>query len=411
MALLKTHDVSLVSVTQQFDTSTSMGRLTLNILFSFAQFERELCSERIRDKFRATRRRGKWAHRRAVLGYDAVRDGRGCRLVVNEKEAGQVRTIFRKYRHLLSAYRTADWLNCQGLTTKPYVTAKGFSYPGTPHDSAKVGLILSNPLYVGLVSLRRKTIYVGEHEAIVPDHLFGEVQAMLRLGARKSFPLKAKRHFGILRGWLRCASCQNALSPHQFSQRGRYYQCCHPDHRLRCILRVEDAERLVLDAIRPLFRSYPTVSSFVQKARMALQKETSRQLAIAEEQWRRLRSCGYLKDGMSEGWGSPESAHLVFTSRAMRGPYERVVMLNHRQRCGHDLGGVGVRFNRAWPTLTFMQKRKLIRLCTESITYDHVRRQLTISRWPHQLKPVLVEASFTRLRHRRLPTGKSSASD
>ncbi len=97
METLDRQNVSLVSVTQQFNTTTSMGRLTLNILLSFAQFEREIISERTRDKIAAARRKGKWTGGPPILGYDRVKDNRGSRLVVNEREAERVRAIFRMY--------------------------------------------------------------------------------------------------------------------------------------------------------------------------------------------------------------------------------------------------------------------------------------------------------------------------
>src|SRR5664280_1893992 len=95
--LFDSHGVSLVSVTQQFNTTSSMGRLTLNILLSFAQFEREIISERTRDKIAASRRKGKWTGGPPVLGYNRERDSHGPRLVVNEDEAPRVRAIFQKY--------------------------------------------------------------------------------------------------------------------------------------------------------------------------------------------------------------------------------------------------------------------------------------------------------------------------
>jgi site-specific DNA recombinase len=120
MEALEQHKVSLVSVTQQFNTTPSMGRLTLNILLSFAQFEREIISERTRDKIAAARRKGKWTGGAPVLGYDRVRDNRGTRLVVNDKEAEQVRATFAKYLELGSLLETVHWLDAQGWRNKAY---------------------------------------------------------------------------------------------------------------------------------------------------------------------------------------------------------------------------------------------------------------------------------------------------
>ena len=114
MEVLERHNVSLVAVTQQFNTTTSMGRLTLNVLLSFAQFERELVSERTRDKIASARRKGKWTGGPPVLGYDRVRDNRGTRLIVNAKEAERVRTIFAQYLELGSLAAVLRWLDQRG---------------------------------------------------------------------------------------------------------------------------------------------------------------------------------------------------------------------------------------------------------------------------------------------------------
>src|SRR5271165_6209036 len=123
MAIFEAHQVSFVSVTQQFNTATSMGRLVLNVLLSFAQFEREIISERTRDKMAATRRKGKWAGGTPLLGYDI--DRRAVKLVVNEVEAAQVRAIFALYLEHQELLPVAQVLNRRGWTTKQWVTRAG----------------------------------------------------------------------------------------------------------------------------------------------------------------------------------------------------------------------------------------------------------------------------------------------
>ena len=123
METLEKRNVSFVSVTQQFNTTHSMGRLTLNILLSFAQFEREIIAERTRDKMSAARRKGKWVGGMLILGYDV--SPKGSRLIVNEDEAGRVRAIFRIYIERQSLLTTAEELNRRGWTTKRWTTQKG----------------------------------------------------------------------------------------------------------------------------------------------------------------------------------------------------------------------------------------------------------------------------------------------
>ena len=146
------HTVSFVSVTQQFNTTSSMGRLTLNILLSFAQFEREVIGERIRDKFAASRRKGMWMGGTPPLGYD-VRDRK---LVVNETEAELVRLIFRQFLRVGSATKLAQELRRAGHTTKSWTTQDGKQRPGKPIDKGAIYKILNNRVYLGEACTRAR---------------------------------------------------------------------------------------------------------------------------------------------------------------------------------------------------------------------------------------------------------------
>ena len=139
------NNASFVSITQQFNTTTSMGRLTLNILLSFAQFEREVIGERIRDKFAASRRKGMWMGGIPPLGYD-VRDRK---LVVNETEAELVRLIFTRFLRVGSATKLAQELRRAGHTTKSWTTQDGKHRPGKPIDKGAIYKILNNRIYLG----------------------------------------------------------------------------------------------------------------------------------------------------------------------------------------------------------------------------------------------------------------------
>ncbi len=165
------HSVSFVAVTQQFNTTTSMGRLTLNILLSFAQFEREVTAERIRDKIAASKRKGMWMGGVVPLGYD-VEDRR---LVVNTAEAATVRTIFRRYLDLGCVRRLAENLERDGIRSKRHT---GKRCGGTVLGRGALYTLLANPLYVGEVRYCKAT-YPGLHEAIIEREQWDEVQRML----------------------------------------------------------------------------------------------------------------------------------------------------------------------------------------------------------------------------------------
>jgi site-specific DNA recombinase len=172
--LFDQHNVSFVSVTQQFNTTTSMGRLTLNVLLSFAQFEREVTSERIRDKIAASKRKGLWVGGMAPLGYDT----KGRKITVNEAEAERVRTIFRSYLQLGSLNLLLADLHQRGLVTKIRTLKTGETVGGIPFTRGSLAHLLRNRFYIGEVAFKGEVL-TGEQPAIVDEALFEAVQAKL----------------------------------------------------------------------------------------------------------------------------------------------------------------------------------------------------------------------------------------
>jgi len=171
------HEVSVVSVTQSFNTTSSMGRLTLNVLLSFAQFEREVTGERIRDKIAASKAKGMWMGGLAPLGYDLPAGGSRA-LVVNPEEAETVRHLFRRYLALGSVYKLIVELGEQGIRSKQRVTAKGRALGGTPFSRGAMFHLLQNRVYVGDI-VHKGERFDGQHESIVDEEVFDAVQALL----------------------------------------------------------------------------------------------------------------------------------------------------------------------------------------------------------------------------------------
>jgi site-specific DNA recombinase len=217
--------VSFVSVTQQFNTTTSLGRLTLNILLSFAQFEREIISERTSDKMSAARRKGKWIGGTPVLGYDV--DPAGGRLLIHEKEARRVREIFALFlqHHSLSA--VVAELARRRWKTKSWKSQNGRAHAGRPFAKASLCRLLTNAVYAGMVEHRGAT-YAGEHENIIELPLWREVNAELRAGRRTGTGAIRAPQNALLAGVLRCKSCQRPMIPTYTAKPGRryrYYVC------------------------------------------------------------------------------------------------------------------------------------------------------------------------------------------
>src|SRR5512144_350329 len=167
-------DVSFVSITQQFNTTTSMGRLTLNVLLSFAQFEREVAGERIRDKIAASKKKGMWMGGLPSLGYDV----QNRKLVVNEEEAGTVVHIFRRYVELRSVRALQAELDAAGIRSKRRILADGTPFGGQKLSRGALYLMLQNRIYRGEIT-HKGNAYPGEHRAIVDKVLWEQVQTIL----------------------------------------------------------------------------------------------------------------------------------------------------------------------------------------------------------------------------------------
>lgn len=197
------HGVAFAAVTQQFNSATSMGRLVLNVLLSFAQFEREIIGERTRDKLAATRRKGKWAGGHPVLGYDI--DPRALRLLVNEPEAERVRQIFTLYREHEALLPVVQELARRGWTTKRWTTRAGVLRGGRPFTKTALHKLLTNVVYRGLVKYKDETHH-GEHAGIVDPSVWQHVQTVLQRNGRAGGPAARNRSGALLQGC--CAACR-----------------------------------------------------------------------------------------------------------------------------------------------------------------------------------------------------------
>ena len=223
LSLFDKRGVSFVSVTQDFNTSTSMGRLTLNILLSFAQFEREIIGERTRDKLSAARRKGKWIGGTPVLGYDVAPEG--GRLLVNPAEAEQVREIFSLCAGCSNTTEALSKLRARGFTTKQWTSQRGQRHGGEQLSMSTLRLLLTNVLYRGDIS-HKDTPYPGEQDAIVSRELWLEVNTKLNLNRAKT--RSNARVETLLEDLLICGECGGLLTAsftRRHGQRHVYYVC------------------------------------------------------------------------------------------------------------------------------------------------------------------------------------------
>jgi site-specific DNA recombinase len=211
--LISRESQTFVAVTQQFNTTTSMGRLTLNILLSFAQFEREVIGERVRDKIAASKKKGMWMGGVAPLGYRIV----DRKLVVVPDEADTVRHIFRHYLELGSVRLLKQELDQSGIRSKQRLYRNGSRVGGQPLSRGALYTLLSNPIYVGEIA-HKGAHYPGQHDAILDRLIWEEVQQKLRSGAPRRVP-SVDRAFCPLTGRL-FDEAGHRLTPHHATKRG-----------------------------------------------------------------------------------------------------------------------------------------------------------------------------------------------
>ena len=255
--------VSFVSVTQAFNTTTSMGRLTLNVLLSFAQFEREVTSERIRDKIAASKKKGMWMGGMPPFGY-VVREKK---IYPDPLEAPIVRRIFQRYLDLGSVLPLKADLAGEGIRSKSRVSRHGKTYGGAAFGRGALYHLLQNRLYVGEIRHKDQR-YEGEHEAIVPLDLFEAVQAKLQEQQRRSGASPAARRSHPLAGliWDEDGRRMSPTHGQKGGRRYRYYASRANSAAETLRIPAEPIEELVFDRVRRIANLPPasTVDALLQ---------------------------------------------------------------------------------------------------------------------------------------------------
>ncbi len=290
IALFEQHEVSFVSVTQHFDTSTSMGRLILNVLLSFAQFEREIIGERIRDKKLATAKQGKYVGGQPFLGYDIDRERK--RLIVNPAEAEAVRHIFERFIEMRSCLKVARELNAKGHRTKAYKAIKnGKVMGGKRWNKVYVYRVLTNRKYLGEIVHKGKS-YPGEHEGILDRRLWDEAKRIMADNYQARGNKTRQKAPALLKGILRCGHCGKAMGASHTKRRGRryrYYVCNHAERNGYDTCPVKsvaagEIEGAVIEQLRRVFRS----PDMIARAFRAAQEQAEKQAAELDQQKARL---------------------------------------------------------------------------------------------------------------------------
>jgi site-specific DNA recombinase len=283
MEIFNQHRVNFVSVTQQFSTVDSAGRMMLNILITFSQYEREIISDRVRDRVAGAKRHGKYCGGAPVLGYDPV----DRKLVINPEEAELVKFIFRRYAELGSGKQMAQELNYKGYTTKSWISKKGFVRGGKKWSMSHVYRLLNNPLYAGLVQ-NNGTLYPGEHDAIIDPQEWHRLQKLLKENSRRSVGKHERGRIckSPFQKILCCGHCGGPIRATYTSKpngkKYAYYLCMKDHRRAKSICPIKripagDLEKAVLDQLGAIFHT-PTMLAEVYFKVKEMEGEERREL-------------------------------------------------------------------------------------------------------------------------------------
>jgi site-specific DNA recombinase len=364
---LDRHDVAFVSVTEQFNTSTPAGRLMLNMIASFAEYERALIAERTSDKMSAARRKGRYTGGVPVLGY-RVEDRK---LVVDEAEAVRVRAIFDLFLDQGSLSATARELARRGWERKRWVTRKGEERGGGPFTKPNLHQLLTNVVYLGRVRHRGKE-FPGEHDAIIDQAVFEEVQRRLRSNGHRR--AARSEHGAFLRGLLYCAHCGCRMN-HATTRKGgrvyRYYVCSRAQSEGWSSCRspsiaAGDIEAAVLDEIRTIGADPDLVMATLREARRlrtAKIRDMERELKLLADQ---------LTNGLPPDRRREAERRRTRLERELDG-------LSALAIDRADLAATMGEWEPIWLALTFPEQAELAGHLIERIVWDGVARSMDIT--------------------------------
>lgn len=403
MEAFERHRVSFVSVTQQFNTASSMGRLVLNVLLSFAQFEREIISERTRDKIAAARRKGKWVGGMPLLGYDI--DPRGSKLNINDDEAARVRAIFGLYVERESLMEAIKECDARGWCNKRWITRKGNERGGKPFTKKSLHQLLTNVTYLGKLRYKDE-VHPGEHAAIVDARVWERVQAMLQRNGRSGGARVRNRFGAFLKGLLRCVPCNSAMTP-SHSTRGtkryRYYVCCRAQQRgwHNCpspSIPAAEIERFVVEQIRAIGRDPDMIRETVAQARYqaeaglaALEAERA-SLEREVARWNAEVHSVVAHVGPSDT-DSPAVARLADLQDRIRASErratevgEQIDVIGSRSVNEQEVEQALAQFDVLWSSLTPREQVRVVELLVERVDYDGVHGKVAVTFHPNCLR-------------------------
>jgi site-specific DNA recombinase len=402
METFEKHGISFVSVTQQFNTATSMGRLVLNVLLSFAQFEREMISERVRDKIAASRRKGKWSGGMPLLGY-IVKE---TKLIVDKVEAERVRQIFEMYLEYQSLLPAVTELNRRGWTTKRWTTKKGAQRGGRLFTKNSLYALLTNVTYVGQLKYKDE-VHQGEQEAIVPDELFRRAQTLLKRNGHTGGRAVRNKHGALLRGLLRCGPCGCAMS-HTYTAKGsrryRYYVCGKAQQRgwSQCpspSVPAGEIERFIVEQVKLIGRDPEVIAETVRQVHQQSEAGIGRLEQERSALQRQLRDDHARLQAAAAMTGQVERvSRLAEVQEGIRSAERRLteiendlISLQGKLVDDADVARALADFDQLWESLAPREQTRVLELLVERVEYDGQNGRISLTFRPCGIKALSQE--------------------
>jgi len=395
--LFERHDVAFVSVTQDFNTGTPIGKLLRNVLMSFAEFEREQTRERILDKKAASRRKGLWPGGRPPLGYD-LKDGG---IIPNKREAELVQTLFDLYLRLGSLPAAAEHTRRMGWRNKKYTCKNGTSHGGTLFTPSTLRRMLVNPVHAG--KLRGDgELHEGVHKAIVPEETWNRVQQMLRdNGSERRRP--PRKHGALLAGMLKCAVCGSTMG-HMICRNGRriykYYRCLTQQHvgaeacpgsRVAAV----DIEEFVRDKVRSIGKDPTVLAEALAAARAEAEERKPQLTADLKRLEQQRREVARQQDALVETAGEGSKRPKAIARKLERLEAEIEGFDSELARVRADLAAVDgddldegaltqalADFEDVWAQLFPAEQARIVELLVERVTYHAPKQEVAITYRP-----------------------------
>ena len=398
-------EVSFVSVTQQFNTTHSMGRLTLNILLSFAQFEREIIGERIRDKIAAQKRKGKWTGGVPVLGYDVDRSEASPKLVINAQEAARIRTVFDLYLAKGSLLPVVHELARKDWRNKKRTTKKGKVIGDKPFNKSTLYNHLTNPVYIGKIT-HKEEVYEGEHDAIIDLEVFEQVQELLKDNGRGGGAEARNKYGALLRGILRCKACDHSMTHTFTTARGqhktqyRYYRCVGAikSGSRTCpsgTLPAAEIERVVIDEIRAIAKDRALIKQVLAESQSKIEHELQDKQVLRDELAKELkrhhRELKRLAIDPSDTTDRMEELHNRIADGQQRIPSinARIAELEQESISPNEAHAAFEAFDTLWGNLIPREQARLLQLLISAVDYDAEHEQISVTFRPTSIRALV----------------------